>query len=786
MTHALPLLAAFISPALFFGGAAAVAAPILIHLLARRRFKRIRWAAMDFLIDAQRRNRRRIRMEEWILLTLRCLAVLLIALLIARPFIRPAGAAALWGASRRSERVFVLDDSLSMAYRSDGESVFDRAKLAVRRLLRSIRNETPDDTVTILRMSVPTKPVESGAYLEDARTEELLARLEALTPTQRSIDPASVIEGIVDMLERSPEVTNAVVYLISDFQRTIWAKADATSGAGSSEGASSDSIMSPLVAWAGDDRGLRLVFVSVGAEKAGNLAITDLGIRSRQLVAGTAGTVRVTVANFTSESIDNLELALSVGNRPQPTNTLGELASQQTANVEVETEFLRTGYESITLELPVDPSLPGLPSDNVRYLAAQVTGAINVLVVDGEPSADEFADEVTFLTTALRPEGEVFSGNEITVVDEAQLEEISLTRFHLVVLANVYRVGEPGADALERFVREGGGLLVFLGDQVDADLYNAVLHRAGDGILPAALTEVIRAPGASHLIVTDALHPAMRGISGDRDPLGLGQVPFFAYFECVPSETADEESGIGERDGSQDLPTATNARGPARVLARFNDADEHPAVVERRFGRGRVVLVTTTADKEWHHWPDHPTFLPAMMELARHVARRSDPGRKYHVGQAIELRLDPAAFEPDALVRTPAYPGEREIGLTATPAADGHGLALRWEHTDVAGYYQFVLKHRAGGPADVPGGPRETVRSVAVNVDPRESDLRRAGADELRQAMGNVPFDFIDGIEALGGGADDARTELWRICLAAAVLVLRMEQSLAWFGGRRR
>ena len=95
------LLAAFITPWLATAGAAAVAAPIIIHLLARCRFKRIRWAAMDFLIDAERRNRRRIRMEEWILLALRCLAVFLIGLLVARPFLTPSGlAAALSGTQR--------------------------------------------------------------------------------------------------------------------------------------------------------------------------------------------------------------------------------------------------------------------------------------------------------------------------------------------------------------------------------------------------------------------------------------------------------------------------------------------------------------------------------------------------------------------------------------------------------------------------------------------------------------------------------------------------------------
>ena len=122
------LAAAFITPALFYGGAAAVAVPILIHLLARRRFRRIRWAAMDFLIDAERRNRRRMRLEEWILLVLRCLAVLLLALLVARPFIIPSGAAAFLGGARRTERLVLLDDSFSMAYESGEGTSFSRAK----------------------------------------------------------------------------------------------------------------------------------------------------------------------------------------------------------------------------------------------------------------------------------------------------------------------------------------------------------------------------------------------------------------------------------------------------------------------------------------------------------------------------------------------------------------------------------------------------------------------------------------------------------------------------------
>ena len=101
------------NPGLFLAGAAAIAIPILIHLLNKRKFKIVDWAAMDFLLDADKKNRRRIRLENIILLLLRCLAVLLIGLLLARPFIPTSATAGLINAAQ-FERIVLLDDSLSM------------------------------------------------------------------------------------------------------------------------------------------------------------------------------------------------------------------------------------------------------------------------------------------------------------------------------------------------------------------------------------------------------------------------------------------------------------------------------------------------------------------------------------------------------------------------------------------------------------------------------------------------------------------------------------------------
>jgi hypothetical protein len=769
------VLAALMHPALFYAGAAAVGLPILIHLLARRRFQRIRWAAMDFLVDAERRNRRRIRMEEWILLALRCLAMLLIGLLIARPFIQPEGVAAALGGRDRTERVFVIDDSFSMGYRSGDESSFDRAKIAVRTLIETIRTQTPDDTVTILRTSDPSDPLESGTYLDDVQTQELLARLEGLRCSQEAMEPASVTAGLVEVLERTPSILSAVVYVISDFQRHDWVDRDTSASRNGKETASglsgepgSSGIMAPLAVWAEADRGLRLFLIDIGDDEAGNMAVTQVTFGDRVLVAGTSGNVQATVANFADEPVSNVKVGLTVGDSNESSKTLGELAPGQIATLNAEMMTARAGDEWVRVELQNDP----LPLDDVRYAAAPVSNAIRVLVVNGEPSADDYDDETSLLMTALRPEGEVFSGNEPAVVDETELEETRLSEFHVVLLANVYRLSEPAVERLERFVHDGGGVVFFLGDQVDPDFYNSSLYREGEGLLPAALLEASSAPGGARLVVEDRLHPVMRALIREGDPLGIGQVDFFRFFTAQAAHNEEKAYDTTQQSGDiAGVPSAT------RVLAVFETDTSHPAVIERRFGAGRVILFTSSVDKEWNNWADHPTYLPVLMELVGHVARQSKGAGDVLVGAPIELRIDPAKVEPDALLRLPSYPAQREVSLSATAGTDGRGMVFRWEETHTSGLYRFALRQRDGS---------ETIQIIAVNPDPRESDLTPANEEELRRTMPEIPFEYVDSLDQLTSRDRESRTELWAIFLIAALATLMTEQGLAWWWGRRR
>src|SRR6266699_3243080 len=149
----------FLNPWAMVAGGAMVSAPILIHLINRMRFKRIRWAAMEFLLKSQKRNRRRLIIEQLILLMLRCLLVMLAGLLLAQYFgppfrPKPEDTVAAKKQKPGTLHVVLVDDSLSMTDRTPKEkgSDPDCISTAKKRLKELVQRAEAADTNQYLRV----------------------------------------------------------------------------------------------------------------------------------------------------------------------------------------------------------------------------------------------------------------------------------------------------------------------------------------------------------------------------------------------------------------------------------------------------------------------------------------------------------------------------------------------------------------------------------------------------------------------------------------------------------
>src|SRR5437016_5131121 len=150
----------FITPAFALAGALLVSVPIIIHILNRRRYRIINWAAMDFLLRAMKKNRRRLRFEQWLLLLTRCAVLALLGLALARPLACNESSLAGIAATKSGLHVIILDNSYSMAYESDrpdAKTNLDQAKRIAKGLID--RLSAGGESVEIITAAGPAATV---------------------------------------------------------------------------------------------------------------------------------------------------------------------------------------------------------------------------------------------------------------------------------------------------------------------------------------------------------------------------------------------------------------------------------------------------------------------------------------------------------------------------------------------------------------------------------------------------------------------------------------------------
>ena len=785
------LAAGFVNPALL-GGLGLFLVPIIIHLLSRRHHRRVEWAAMRFLLEAEKENRRRVRFEQWLLLALRCLVMVLLALLFARPFVQPGLIASLLGESGRVRRIIVLDDSASLDYRVGTQTEFDRLRSASSRLLSWLHQEAPDDPVTFLLTSAPDEPVVSDETLCDAALDDLRARVEALRTKSTRAVPRRVMTRVAERLEPLGRQVRADLYVLSDFQRTDWLAA--AEGSQTARRGGGGSVFEPIRRL--NLEGVRAIMIASGVTARRNTALLDVRLVRPRTIAGLPAVVTARVVSFGGRPADDVEIRVEVDGQPLPA-LASEITSEPDASglsadwpgselfrtghvrrLSFEVTFPDAGYSVLTVGTgPVD----AFAADDQRRVAVRATEALAVLLVNGQPSTDPQRDEVYLVRNALSPPGPLSSGVQTDVIDPGHIEATDLNAYDCVLLCNVAPPGEGAVDALDRYVRRGGGVVFFLGSEIgDADEFNRSFHANGDGILPAALTG-LRGTGARPLgagLVRTAVHP-VTAMFPDSSELLSEFVHFRNYY-------ATEEGPPGNEAGRNAIGgTSSAASGsPPVVLARFNDRDRTPAIVERAVGRGRVLLFTSSVDLEWNDWARtvDGSYVVTMLEVVQYVARRSTHPTSFIAGEQLTLPLWPDRYEPSGVFRPPP---RTESGMqvdapavTATVREVGDSpndpVLLMGPVADRLGTYSVELETRAR---------RAETRPLCVNLHPAESNLAVARPAELDAALAGIPHEYIAAAEDFLRGDEESRHELWPSLLLAVVCVLMIEQALArWFG----
>jgi hypothetical protein len=211
------------------------------------------------------------------------------------------------------------------------------------------------------------------------------------------------------------------------------------------------------------------------------------------------------------------------------------------------------------------------------------------------------------------------------------------------------------------------------------------------------------------------------------------------------------------------------------VILHYTDEEASPALAEKRFGEGRVLLFTTAADREWSNLPGWFLYLPLLQEVGKHIVR-PDPGAWTRVvGDPIELRFDPKRMQRHVTLKLPDALGGESLRL----APDPEQMVFRYERTIAHGVYRMRLKTPEGLDFD---------RPYAFNLESSEGDLRRSEVRKLAASFPGVRLERA-GDESLFDTGDSDRTEFWRTLMYVLIACALLETLLAWrFGhhGRKR
>ncbi|MGE3182415.1 MAG: BatA domain-containing protein [Phycisphaerae bacterium] len=739
------------------GGLALIAAPIIIHLIARRRFQVVEWGAMRFLIEAERENRRRARFEEWLLLLLRCLAMALLALLFARPILDPGLMSRILGEGATGTRILLLDDSASMGYTTANQTEFEEAKRSAERLIRAAANQNDGRGLSIYLLSSPHAPLARYPRFQPANLDDAISKLQRIQRTALRGNPAQMMEAISGTDDALVATGQNDIHVFSDFQESDWMP-DANPQR--SIFASLHDRVTQLEESGG---ALRLFLYASGTQARPNVSIRVAETERPQVVAGFPVFVRADVNNRQVSALRETPLEVKIDGAVVPNVTIEQIAAGTSELIPVEVVFPEPGEHVLEL---ICANHDQFSTDDIWRGVFTVRAAIQVLIVNGAPGDTALEDEAYLFANALAPPGPLSSGIEVKIIAPEELQNTPLLDFDVVMLCNLPPPEESVVRVLERYVADGGGLFVTLGDYAaPPETMNAALYRDGVGLLPLPMGETIIADARSEgFEIFSAIAEAWTAfLPADADAsLGLVRVRAFVSTPDMTTEHHD-----------------VTRRGPTTILANYSDPQQSPAIASCTFGAGRVVEFTSSIDQDWNNWARTPdgSYVVMAIETMRYLARRDLLPTTIDAGEVPQFGLSLAEYESAVVFKPPGFPEVSPVDgeITRSQREAGDEFLVQGPAASHVGLLEIELNHRTRG---------QVKRTVAVNQHPLESALARVPRREFGAGLGSLEYRWIEP-EAMGLESSSAqRREIWRWIVMTLIATLLLEQGLAWrFGG---
>ncbi|MGH7891496.1 MAG: BatA domain-containing protein, partial [Thermodesulfobacteriota bacterium] len=563
----------FLNP-LFLIGIAAVALPVIAHLISRKSGVVKKFPAVRFLIASRGDASARSRLRDFLLLLLRALVIVLLVLVFAKPALFSFAPA---GSGGPKALAIIVDNSFSMGY---GDN-FERAREKASELIETL----PDGSFGIV---APLVARGESRLSPSSGKEALREGLSGIKISSTYTDNEKRLEEAFSSLKDAPGQTKEVVF-ITDLQKNGWQNEKA------------------------DRDWLDIIDVSGEAAPA-NHAVTGIDASYGKNIV----TLGLSVSNFSDKPEEQLLATMSAGGEelsayldiPPGGTVLNEFtipgeyisgdkpfdkAQDRSPGDAQDRPFDndRGAFKEGSAGIPRDR----LAVDDTRYIVLSDGDDFNVLIVDGDPREDARLSETYYLARAAETISEI-TGAHITVKDNDSFLGQELSGYDLVFLANVGDVTEGSAKELAEFADRGGTAVIFLGERVRASSYNALLK----DLLPAEL------------------------IAEEEREVKIVPLPQPIF----PKEVGERLSQVGVRKHIKAVPYPG-----AEVLLGLEGGD--PFMIKKSLGKGSVFLITSTADTSWNNFSITTVFLPVVKGFLDTPGSANEGRRNFIVGDTIAI-----------------------------------------------------------------------------------------------------------------------------------------------------
>lgn len=722
----------FLTSGLAIAGACAIAIPIIIHLLFRQRRKPIEWGAMRFLLEAFRRHKKRLRLEQILLLAVRCLIPLLLGLALAQPLLQNTILAT--SAGNRAVYLIIDNGLVSGVLQDDHRSALQHQ---VDRAVGVVRELSAGDTVGIITAARPARGLLAPPSTDH---RSVISLLESLQPDQSPSDLSGAFTVARGALDNSPDQRETMIYLLSEFR------------------AGSVSLDSPPPAAVLDRQNVKLLAAPAAPTTIANTQMTSINPVRNLILADASdgsGQLGVRLARFGAQlgsEVTRVKLAGEGLSAIEPV-IVNWSPGQAEATAEFHAGFNRLGDQGdgqIGLTASIDND--ALNADNQRFIVLEARRKIRVLVIDRRSFGFERSlDQLTagqWIRRALEPlasagdSGANSGPMEIVEVEPAALDLADIRTADAAVLPRPDLLNDNGWSILKGFIQARGLLIVMPPAEANVHQWVEKMNTELNLSWPIALEPVDHPQGlalAEEQPATDLLRLISSELPELTRPVIVSRM---LPVDRQALTTGQAQAVLTLSDGLPLLIAGTST--PASTST------------GRSLG-GMVMYLAVAAELSWSTLPSKPMMVPLFHELIRQGLGAIRGAQKYGVGEQPVIAAGAAAAD---LI------GPR-----------GEKIAL-----DRAGRTQTTLM-TAGlyGIIDQSGQP---IGSIAVNIDPQagRTDAQSQNAVNAWLAHAGTwetlnPEDFKSAL----GGVSNA-SHLAGVLLAAVLMLVLIETLLArWF-----